>query len=317
MMNILNEVTGCKTIAISGHIRPDGDCIGSVMAMYLYLKKNLKNVKIIPMIETPAPIFNCISCIENIVTSFNPDVDVFDAFIGLDSSTTDRYGDALRFFETAKKTIIIDHHISNGGFGDVSYIDPKASSACELVFDTFDKELIDEDIAKALYIGIIHDTGVLQYSNVSPKTLKTVASLIEFGFDFSALIDSTFYEKTFVQNKMLAEGLMISELLCDGKFIVAKIDQKTMDKYNATTHDLDGIVNQLRYTKGVEVAIFMYELSDNVYKVSLRSNGLIDVSAVSLVFDGGGHKKAAGFSLEGEYESCVKKVVDELLKQLN
>lgn len=317
MMNILNEVTGCKTIAISGHIRPDGDCIGSVMAMYLYLKKNLKNVKIIPMIETPAPIFNCISGIENIVTSFNPDVDVFDAFIGLDSSTTDRYGDALRFFETAKKTIIIDHHISNGGFGDVSYIDPKASSACELVFDTFDKELIDEDIAKALYIGIIHDTGVLQYSNVSPKTLKTVASLIEFGFDFSALIDSTFYEKTFVQNKMLAEGLMISELLCDGKFIVAKIDQKTMDKYNATTHDLDGIVNQLRYTKGVEVAIFMYELSDNVYKVSLRSNGLIDVSAVSLVFDGGGHKKAAGFSLEGEYESCVKKVVDELLKQLN
>ena len=317
MMNILNEVTGCKTIAISGHIRPDGDCIGSVMAMYLYLKKNLKDVKIIPMIETPAPIFNCISGIENIVTSFNPDVDVFDAFIGLDSSTTDRYGDALRFFETAKKTIIIDHHISNGGFGDVSYIDPKASSACELVFDTFDKELIDEDIAKALYIGIIHDTGVLQYSNVSPKTLKTVASLIEFGFDFSALIDSTFYEKTFVQNKMLAEGLMISELLCDGKFIVAKIDQKTMDKYNATTHDLDGIVNQLRYTKGVEVAIFMYELSDNVYKVSLRSNGLIDVSAVSLVFDGGGHKKAAGFSLEGEYESCVKKVVDELLKQLN
>lgn len=317
MMNILNEVTGCKTIAISGHIRPDGDCIGSVMAMYLYLKKNLKDVKIIPMIETPAPIFNCISGIENIVTSFNPEVDVFDAFIGLDSSTTDRYGDALRFFETAKKTIIIDHHISNGGFGDVSYIDPKASSACELVFDTFDKELIDEDIAKALYIGIIHDTGVLQYSNVSPKTLKTVASLIEFGFDFSALIDSTFYEKTFVQNKMLAEGLMISELLCDGKFIVAKIDQKTMDKYNATTHDLDGIVNQLRYTKGVEVAIFMYELSDNVYKVSLRSNGLIDVSAVSLVFDGGGHKKAAGFSLEGEYESCVKKVVDELLKQLN
>lgn len=315
-MDLLNEVKDCKTIAISGHIRPDGDCIGSVMGTYLYLRKNLKDVTIIPMIEKPSPEFDCIADINDIRSDFNPGVEIFDAFIGLDCSSSDRYGDALKFFETAKKKIVIDHHISNEGFGDVSYIDGKASSACELVYDCLDENKVDVDIAKALYIGIIHDTGVLQYSNVSPKTLGTVAKLIGYGFDFSAIIDETFYEKTFTQNKMLSEGLKDATLLCDGKCIAARIRRSVMDKYGATPHDFDGIVNQLRYTKGVEVAIFMYKLSDNVYKVSLRSKGKVDVSIISMKFDGGGHKKAAGFSIEGKYADCLDKVVKEIKKQL-
>ena len=127
-MNIIKELDNLSTIAISGHIRPDGDCIGSVMAMYLFLRKNKPDATIIPMIEKPAEEFNIISGIENIVSDFNPGIDVFDAFIGLDCSTTDRYGEAEKYYESAKKKIVIDHHVTNDGFGDVSLVVPDASS---------------------------------------------------------------------------------------------------------------------------------------------------------------------------------------------
>lgn len=316
MINLIEELKGCSTIAISGHIRPDGDCIGSVMGMYLYLKKVMPKAQIIPMIEEPSQEFACIFGIEDICSSFLPGVDRFDAFIGLDSSTPDRYGDALKYFETAEKTIIIDHHISNEGFGDVSYIDGYASSASELVYDLIDKDKLDVEIAKALYIGIVHDTGVFQYSCTSPKTLRAVAELIGFGFDFSAIIDNTFYEKTRIQNTMLGHALVNSIMLLDGKCIASGFDKKTMEKYGATFRDFDGIVNQLRYTKGVEVSIFMYEITEGNYKISLRSAGKVDVAVIAKSFDGGGHARAAGFNLDGEFMNCVDKVVKEIEKQL-
>lgn len=315
-MDLLKELEGLKTIAISGHIRPDGDCIGSVMGMYLYLKKVIPEAIIVPMIEKPAPEFECIKGIDDICTSFEPEVSTFDAFIGLDCSTMDRYGDAIKFFETAKKTIVIDHHISNEGFGDVCLVEGEASSACEVIFGLMKKEYIDIEIAKALYIGIMTDTGVFQYSNVSPKTLRIVASLIEYGFDFSTIIDNIFYIKTRVQNEMLGRGLMESIVFNDGRCIVSKVDKKIMDFYQATPHDLDGIVNQLRYTKGVEVAIFMYELEPMKYKISLRSKGNVDVAAIAKFYNGGGHKRAAGFSMEGTFHDCVNNISDSIMIQL-
>ncbi|MCR4990231.1 MAG: bifunctional oligoribonuclease/PAP phosphatase NrnA [Lachnospiraceae bacterium] len=316
-MDLLKELKDCKTIAISGHIRPDGDCIGSVMGMYLYLKKVMPKAKIIPMIEKPASEFECIKDIGDILSTFDPDVTVFDAFIGLDSSSSDRYGDALPYFESAKKKIVIDHHISNDGFGDVSYIDGNASSTCELIYDLLDEKVVDEEIAKALYIGIIHDTGVLRYSNVSPKTLVTVSKLIAFGFDFPKIIDETFYEKTKTQNEMLGRALVESIVFMDGKCIVSKIDADTMKFYDATPHDMEGIVNQLRYTKGVEVAIFMYEIGPLNYKVSLRSSGKVDVAKIAKFYGGGGHERASGFSLKGTFHDVVNNLSDSIAMQLD
>lgn len=316
-MNIYEEVKEAKTIGISGHIRPDGDCVGSCMGLYLYLKKVCPTAAIQVMLEKPADVFSCISGIDDISSDFKPITEKFDVYIALDSEKS-RIGDAEIFFDQAKKRINIDHHISNAnGSGDVNYIVPTASSASELVYDVIgDKSAMDADIAKALYIGIIHDTGVFQYSNTSPKTMKIAAELISYGFDFSELIDKTFYEKTYIQNQILGRALLESILFMDGRCIVSMIDKKTMAFYNADSHDLEGIVNQLRNTKGVECAIFLYQTDTLEYKVSLRSNGGVDVAKVASFFGGGGHVRAAGVTMQGTFYDIVNNLSAQIENQL-
>lgn len=315
-MDILKEVSGASTIGIGGHIRPDGDCIGSAMGLYLYLSKMCPGADIQVFLEEPADIFECISGIEQIRTDFGTEIEQFDVFIALDT-TKDRLGKAEKYFDGAGKRINIDHHISNSGCGDVNYIMPKASSTCELIYDLIqDKEQMDGEIAKAIYIGMVHDTGVFQYSNTAPSTLRVAAQLISYGFDFPKLIDETFYEKTYVQNQILGRALLESIVFMDGKCIVSMVDQKTMSFYHAKPHDLEGIVNQLRNTRGVECAIFMYQLDTLEYKVSLRSNGRVNVERVASFFGGGGHERAAGVNMQGTFHDIVNHLSAQIALQL-
>ncbi len=315
-MDIFEVVKDATTIGISGHIRPDGDCVGSVMGLYLYLKKACPRAKVEVMLEKPADGFACIKGIEEIHTDYVSDVERYDVFFALDGAK-DRLGEAEKFFDGAKKKVNIDHHISNKGCGDVNYIMPKASSTSELIYDVIaDKSLLDTEIAKALYIGIIHDTGVLQYSNTAPSTLKAAAELISYGFDFSRLIDETFYEKTYVQNQILGRALLESILFMNGKCVVSMVDKKTMNFYEVEPHDLEGIVSQLRNTKGVECAIFMYQTDTLEYKVSLRSNGKVDVAKVASFFGGGGHVRAAGATMQGTFHDIVNNLSAQIAIQL-
>lgn len=310
MKKILEEVNGACSIGISGHIRPDGDCVGSCMGMYLYLKNAMpENTVIDVILDSPSDIFNCIKGIE--VIREYPRRQAYDVFICIDCGS-DRLGDAEVGFNKARKTINIDHHISNSGTADVNYINPLASSSCELCYELFDKEYMDAEVAKALYIGIIHDTGVLQYSNTSPKVLRTVADLTEYGFDFTKIIDETFYQKTYVQNQIMGRALTESILFMDKRCIVSAVDSKTMKFYGITSKDMDGIVSQLRYTKGVEVAIFMYELETQKWKVSLRGNTDINLAAVAEYFGGGGHKKASGCTINGSFHDVVNNLSDRI-----
>lgn len=318
-MDLLKEVGDASTIGIGGHIRPDGDCIGSVMGLYLYLSKTCPRADIEVFLEKPADIFQCISKIDQIHTDFVTKVEQFDVFIALDT-TKDRLGKAENYFEHAQKRINIDHHISNNGCGDVNYIMPKASSTCELIYDLIrDKDQLDEEIARAIYIGMVHDTGVFQYSNTAPSTLRAAAELISYGFEFPRLIDETFYEKTYVQNQILGRALLESILFMDGKCVVSMIDKRTMSFYQAEPHDLEGIVNQLRNTKGVECAIFMYQIDALEYKVSLRSNGKVNVEKVAAFFGGGGHERAAGVIMQGTFHDIVNnlsaQIADQLIKK--
>ncbi|MCR5278142.1 MAG: bifunctional oligoribonuclease/PAP phosphatase NrnA [Lachnospiraceae bacterium] len=316
--NLSKEIENAATIGISGHIRPDGDCIGSTMGLYLYLRKVYPDKAVRIFLETPAAIFGCIKDLDRIEDASNV-TDRFDVFFCVDCGK-DRLGEAEKLFDSAARKINIDHHISNTGTGDVNYIVPTASSASELVFDLFDKDKLDEDIAKALYIGIIHDTGVLQYSNTAPKTLNTVAELIKFGFDFPALIEETFYEKTYLQTQIMGRALLESMLLMDGRVAVSQVDKKMMDFYRVDSKDFEGIVNQLRNIKGVEVAIFMYETAFQEYKVSLRSGGVINVSKIAQFFGGGGHVRAAGCNLTGSFHDVVNNItahIEAQYKELN
>ena len=313
-INLLEECRDAKSIVISGHVRPDGDCIGSCMAMYLYLKKALVDTEITVCLEKPADIFNCIKDIEKIDSSFSAKTP--DVFIALDCEST-RLGEAEALFEKAKKRINIDHHVSNKlGCGDVNYVVQGISSTAELVYELIDKSYMDEELAKAIYIGIIHDTGIFKYSNTSPKTMRIAADLLEYEFDFPAIIDETFYEKTYVQNQLLGRALLESIMFMDGKCIVSAINQKILSFYNAKPEDLDGIINQLRIIKGVECAIFMYETGNQEYKVSLRSCNYIDVSKVASYFGGGGHVRAAGCNMSGTFHDVVNNISKQIERQM-
>lgn len=314
MFQLSEEIKGAKTIGIGGHIRPDGDCVGSCMALYLYLKKcAAPGTEVSVYLEAVPDIFDEIAGVSEIQKAEAAEAP--EVFFALDCESS-RLGDAQRLFEGAGKRINIDHHISNQGCGMVNYVDPQASSTSELVYRLLDHTRMDAEIAKAVYIGMIHDTGVFQYSNTSPETLRAAADLIGYGFDFSGLIERTFYEKTYVQDQIMGRALLESILFLHGKCIVSAVDRKLMQFYHATPQDLDGIVSLLRNTRGVECAIFMYETDIMQYKVSLRSTDKVDVAKIASYFGGGGHKKAAGCMMSGTFHDVVNNLSLHIEKQL-
>lgn len=314
MKRISSELKEAKTIAIGGHVRPDGDCVCSVMALYRYLQKKLPQAEIDIYLEEPPAPFHVLQGIEDIKSEFNTDKS-YDLFFALDCND-ERLGDALPIFRRAKKRVNIDHHISNTGCGDINIVEPERSSTAELLYDLMEPEFVDEEIAKAIYIGIAHDTGVFRYSNTSPHTMQIAADLLKFGFDFSALIEETYYEKTYFQTQIMGRAILGSVRFMDGRCIVSMVSRRMMEFYCVTPKDLDGIVNQLQGVKGVDCAIFMYETGTLEYKVSMRSNGLVDVSKVAVKFGGGGHVRAAGCTMNGTYHDNINNLSHEIAAQL-
>lgn len=304
-------VEQASSVAIGGHIRPDGDCVGSCMGLYQYLTDNYGEKEIDIYLEEIPEVFHFIHKSDKIKHEI-PDNKKYDLFLALDCGDAQRLGFSLPLFESADHTFCIDHHISNESFAAHNYIVPDASSTSELVYHLMDKEKITKEIAEALYIGIVHDTGVFQYSCTSPDTLRIAADLLEKGVDAPALIDSTYYEKTYAQNQVLGRALLESMLLLDNRCIVSYISKEVMDFYDVGPKELDGIVSQLRVTKGTEVAVFMYETAPNQWKVSLRSKKLIDVSRIARYFGGGGHVRAAGFSMPGTFHDVTGNVAKQL-----
>jgi len=315
---INTELIGAKKIAIAGHIRPDGDCIGSCTALYLYLKQSMAEIGIDQIdvyLERFGNEFRILGGIDDIRHTYESD-EVYDVFISLDSGSLDRLGNALKYFKSAGKTINIDHHISNNLYANVNHVVADASSTCEVLFDLFDENYITKEIAKSLYVGIIHDTGVFKHSNTSEHTMGVAGKLINKGIEFSKLIDESFYSKTFIQNQILGRCLMESTLFLEGKVVVSSINRKMVEFYQASTSDLDGIIDQLRITIGVEVAIFIYELNLHEYKVSMRSNGEVNVSKIAVYFGGGGHIKAAGYSMNGTLHDVINNLMVHVEAQL-
>lgn len=305
-----------KKIAIGGHVRPDGDCVGSTMGLFQYLLEQYPEKEVDVYLEEIPESFGFLSATQRIRHEITEET-VYDLFFCLDCGSLDRLGFSAPLFEQAKQTICIDHHISNTAFADVNYVVADASSTSELVYQLLEEESVSLLTAEALYMGIVHDTGVFQYSCTSPKTLRIAASLLEKGVDGPRIIQDTFYEKSYAQNQILGRALLESILFMDGRCIASYVTQEEMEFYGVTPKDLDGIVSQLRVTKGIEVAVFLYELESHVYKVSLRSKNETDVSKVAQYFGGGGHKKAAGVTMKGTPHDVLNNLAKQLEIQLD
>ena len=315
-MDIKAILDGAKTVGISGHVKPDGDCVGSSLALYHYIKNNYKDIDVTLYLEEIADRFTFLSLSEEI--NHNPNEDKhFDVYFALDCGDSLRLGDFASYFEKATKKVCIDHHKSNTSFADYNYIFGDASSTSELIFDLIGRESITKEIAECLYLGMVHDTGIFKYSCTHRSTMEAAGYLMEKGIDYARIVDETFYEITYKQNRILGKVVMDSKLYHNDEIIVGYVTLDTAHEYNVSKGDYEAIVDQLRITKGVEIAVFIYENEDNTYKVSMRSKRRADVSKVAVKLNGGGHERAAGATVSGNLDSIIDMLIEELSKELD
>ena len=305
-----------KTVAIGGHVRPDGDCVGSCMGLYQYIKTWYPEIEADVYLEDIPESFKRLIAVSEQIKGEVAEAKEYDLFIALDCGDAARLGFSAVLFENAKHTICVDHHVSNMAFADENHIVPDASSTSELFYHLLPYEKITKEIAECLYLGIVHDTGVFQYSSTAPETMEAAANLMRKGINANEIIDKTFYEKTYAQNQILGRALLESILFMDGKCIFTCLTKKIMDFHEVKPKDLEGIVSQLRVTEGVEVAIFLYQTNEDEFKVSLRASGDVDVSKVAQKFGGGGHKKAAGVTMKGTMHEIINNLSEQISAQL-
>ena len=309
------RILDANRIGICGHVRPDGDCIGSCLGFYNYILYRFGKEADV-YLEEVSPEFLFLNGSDKVITDY-PDADKYDVFLALDSGDTERLGDGYKYFKDAEYTYCFDHHPTNTGYANENMIVPTDAATAELLATVFGEDNIDINTANCLYLGIVHDTGVFKHSNVTRKTMEIAGMLIEKGVIPGDIIDKTFYEKTYVQNQILGRCLMESILLMDGKIIVSYVPSEVQKLYGITNNDMGGIIDQLRVTKGVEVAILLKEGKKREWKVSLRSNAIVDVSKISVMFNGGGHVRAAGCTMYGSVHDCVNSLTKEISKQIN
>lgn len=316
-MDLLRELNGARTVGISGHERPDGDSIGSCMAAALYIRKAMPGARVdVFCQELPASLKKNIPGSDTVISDGRSDVAGYDCFIAIDTGK-ERLAEAEQHFDRAAKTINIDHHISNHGTGTVNCIDPAASSACEVLYGLLDPSLLDRDIARCLYIGMVTDSGVFRYSNTSRRTMEIAGKLLEYCPDFPEIVSEVFFEKSFLQQKVIGRVLNNCKEMAGGRLIAGLLSYGEMQEMGADQNDLDGLSAQLNLTTGAEAAVFISGLDEERYRASLRSGKNVDVAAVSAAFGGGGHTRAAGFSFTGDPEEVIRRIECMVEEQLN
>ena len=314
--SLKRALDGMSTVVILGHLHPDGDCVGSTLGLCNYLKETMPELKVDLFLDHPAEKFSYLTGFSEIKTGLLPEKS-YELCITLDSSDKERLGVFLPYFETAGRTICIDHHRTNPGFAMDNVVVPDASSCCEVLYELLDAEKISLPVAECLYTGIVHDTGVFKYNNTSRRTMEIAGELLSHGIDCAKIIDDSFYRKTYVQNQILGRALLESILFMDGRCIFSALSKKELDFYGADSKDVDGIIDQLRITAGVECAIFIYEKSPQEFKVSLRSNQIVDVSKIASYFGGGGHIRAAGCTMMGSSHDVLNNLSKLIAQQMD
>ncbi len=314
MNQLISKIEAAGTIALFGHTNPDGDCIGSCLGLYNYISDNYPEKQVVVYLEPIPRKFWFLKGAERIIST--PEDKRYDLAISLDCGDLARHGAFGDIFLAATDTVCMDHHKSNKGFGDYFCCVPDVSSTCEVIFEHLDAERISLACAEALYLGIVHDTGVFKFPCTGSRTMCIAGALLEKGVDSQKIIDDTFFRVTLPQNKLTGEALLHAELSLDGRMISTLVTKEMFQRHGAVKADTDGIVDKLRVTEGCEVACFVYQTGEASYKFSLRSIQRVDVSEIAVAFGGGGHARAAGFNGTGDIGELMKQVTDMVRERL-
>jgi bifunctional oligoribonuclease and PAP phosphatase NrnA len=295
--------------AITSHMRPDGDGIGSGLALYWMLLSLGKDVEVVLHDRVP-PAYKVLPGSDDV--RIQADVSKqYDAVFLMECSDVERPG-----LPSLKNQFVvnIDHHSTTEAFGDVNWIDPTAGAVGEMIYNLA-KALgieVTKEIGECIYTAILTDTGSFHFSNTTERTLKIASELVRRGVEPARISQALFYSYPFSRIKLL--GMVLSTIERDesGKIAWVKVDQETMYEAGASEEDSDGIVNHALSIDEVVAVAFFKELSTNVYRISLRSKGKTNVAKVAEVFGGGGHRNAAGCRISGDFEEVRQRVIESL-----
>ena len=325
---IVNEIKSSKNIVLTAHINPDGDALGSLLAFYFmineYCKKNntKKMVKII--IDDKLPkymrhfkdtelIWSYEKFSEEFKQNFQND-EKFDLFISLDCANEERYGKSIEIKKLSKKSINIDHHISNTEHADFNYVEDICSTG-ELLYQflkIFDIELTKK-IAEYMYLGIINDTGNFRHDNVTPHTFLVCSKLIEAGVN-NHKIANIIFAVSEKQVDFIGEVYKNKKNDKKYKFVSYYLTQSKMKELGIEKDDTNSTSEMLLKIEGMEISLFVREEEDGSLKGSFRANDKYNVNKIASIFGGGGHIKAAGFKTDLSFEEILEKTYEELKK---
>lgn len=313
--NILEEIKKAEKIAILTHETPDGDAIGSSLAFKLAIKQLGKEADVI--IPKYSRTFEFLPGAKEIKT--DSEIKRYDLAISVDCSDLKRLAKGEEYFVTAKTKIQVDHHSINTMFADYNFVNPVAPACCEILigmFEYFGIEITPE-LGTCIITGIITDTGGFQYAGVTDATFELAAELLRKGINVSELYRRVLKIKTKPSFKLMKLAISRMEMFEEEKIAFTYLNDEDEKNVNAEIGDHEGIVDIGRDIEGVQVSIFIREREDlKGYKVSLRSNGDINVADLCFLLGGGGHKNAAGCTILGDIETVKNKILTEVRKVL-
>lgn len=307
MKQIIDQLKNSQSILVTTHVNPDGDAVGSLLAMGLALKALDKNVRMYN--ESPIPaVYRFLPWISAIQQYIVADMH-FDTVVVLDCGDLGRVGDVVQLLGQSQKVINIDHHVSNTGFGDLQLVDTQACATAEIVYRLIRAFPVSFDaaIATAIYTGILTDTGSFRFANTNHAAFSICTEMIEHGanpYDIAQHVYGTYSLGRIKLLNMALDSLEISE---NGMLSIMTLTQRMLEETRTQPEDIDGIINYARRIEDVRVAALIHETTQNgqgaagkpkMYHISLRSDGSVDVAKISARYGGGGHASAAGFSLE-------------------
>lgn len=306
---ICEAIRARQRFVISSHSRPDGDSIGSQLAMALALRALGKHVEVVNQDAAP-PALMAFPGVPSIRVAERVD-DEFDAAIIMECSDLKRTGvEGLdRYF-----VINIDHHPGNSDFGAINWFDGTAAACAEMVFDVIVAlgGPLSPEIATHIYVGILTDTGSFHYSSISARTFDICRQLVEAGVDPPKVARSIFDSNTLGRLKLFGAVLGSIELEHDGRLAVVCVNRAMAADAGGTYDDTEGLINLPLTVREIQAAVFFKEIDKHEYRVSMRSKGDIDLCAVAKKFGGGGHKNASGCSLTGRYDEVRARIVAEV-----
>lgn len=313
-MTLVDLIKNASGVLIVCHTLPDGDALGAGFALF----------RVCELLEIPAdflcdsPLPKQYEFIDNSDKFRKKKACTYDLSIAVDCADEFRMGEQNDLFFSTDNTINIDHHISNTNFAKYNFTKPDASSTCEIIFGLLknNPELIDDYVAEYLYMGISSDTGHFRHSNTGSGAYYAAAELLKHNFNTASIVDELYRSNSAEKLQLLGIALNKMRFYCDEKFAIIVLSHKDLVECCCRMSDTEGIIDYPMTIKQLEVAVCMSQQSQSSFKVSFRSKN-IDVSVVAAKFGGGGHKLAAGCVVNGDYNTCVKKVIDAVTEQIN